>query len=169
MVKKIDEYEYDDSDFEEPTEVSRKPSTKKSADKAGLSLTALGRISLTTGLQVKLGIDPTKRDKLTYVEVRAHKDKTGDNKYIFSLRFYDDHDETQGPGHTVYKPDRKGKSGITNNTSYIEFARYLKKKGLIESVSKARKELTSGPIDIVPNGIKPNRILIINLKSRFKK
>lgn len=160
--------EYEESDFEEPANNSQKSPTKKKRIEAGLSITKLGRLSLTTGLQIEMGIDPTDRDQLTFVEVRAHKSKDGDDKYTFFIRFYDNHEGMNGPGHTVYKPNRKEKSGITNNTSYVEFARYLKKKELITSVGTAKDELNSGPVDILERN-KEKRTLIINLKSRFKR
>lgn len=92
----------------------------------------------------------------------------GYDRYTFLLKFYDDEsdypDEEQR--YKLYKPNRKEKTGTNNNTSYFEFARFLKKKGIISSVGEAKGKIKPGEIKIEKRDPE-TRTLIINFSERI--
>jgi hypothetical protein len=113
-------------------------------------------------------IDPEDRDKITYVKVLHHKATEGYDRFTFQLKFYDDPKEYPGDQlYKLYKPKRREKFNTSNDTSYFEFARFLKQKGIIDKVGEAEGKITPGSVEIKKRDI-DNRTLVINLSERYK-
>lgn len=169
MTKNIS---YDESDFKDVGKTQTTPSNPKKAGSDGLSITKLGRLSLTTKLQRDMGIDPSKRDAVTYVKVQEHKATEGYDRYTFLLKFYDHESDypNEQQRYKLYKPNRREKFNTSNDTSYFEFARFLKEKDIIESVGevKVKAIIDAGGVDILKRDT-ATRTLIINLSKRIKK
>ena len=156
--------DYDLTQFEESGKTQAPPLNPKKAGSTGMSVTKLGRLSLTTGLQIDMGINPKERDIITYVKVLQHKTTEGYDRYTFILQFFNEPDKQP---YKLYKPKRKEKFDVSNDTSYFEFARFLKLKGIIDKVGDAKDKISPGTVDIIKRDT-ANRTLVINLKSRLR-
>ena len=162
---------YNESDFIDTGKTQTTPSNKKKAGAIGLSVTRLGRLSLTTQLQKDMKIDPKDRTTITYVKVQQHKATEGYDRYTFLLKFYDNENEypDEEQRYKLYKPDRRKKFKTPNDTSYFEFARFLKEKNIIESVGelKVKEIIKAGGVEILKRDT-ATRTLIINLSERIE-
>jgi hypothetical protein len=168
----MNEKDYKDDEFEDSSKAGKTqkpPGNTKKAGSDGLSITRLGRLSLTTKIQKDMGIEkPDERDVITYVKVLLHKATEGYDRFTFQLKFYDDPQEYPSDQlYKLYKPKRREKFGTPNDTSYFEFARFLKLKGILDKVGDAGDKIDPGPVEIKKRDI-DNRTLVINLSERIK-
>lgn len=161
---------YSDDDFLDIGKIQNIPTNAKKAGAAGISVTKLGRLSLTLTLQRDMKILPEDRTTTTYVKVQEHKAMEGYDRYTFLLKFYDDENDypNEEQRYKLYKPNRREKTGTKNDTSYFEFARFLKKKGILHSVGEAKEKIKPGEVKIEKRDSE-TRTLIINFSERIIK